>query len=291
MDWESFKEIVRAILPRSLTKLEFEDEQIIYTINEKNYVYTIQEFNEIISNFSHYTNCATYIYNQNEIEVLLDPLESRYSRPWLRFHDKGVFISGGNISYRIQTPSNELTLALLSAIPKDEIRDYRRMVSAQIWGHRYAEKENPNINLFDILLGLTRASWSIKIVSSETIPLDDLKKYANAFLFNLSYNTGTAFKLTFDISDLSLNRSRVMHQPRLNQDQIEAPKLFYYSELTEQYNLALSSDDAFIQFISYYHIMEYFFDHVYNEALLANVKEILQHPSFSTKSNKEIMNE
>ena len=66
------------------------------------------------------------------------------------------------------------------------------------------------------------------------------------------------------------------------------PKLFYNHELIEQYNLSLTSEDPFIKFIGYYHILEYFFDAVYTDELINSVKDIILHPGFSTKKPKEI---
>lgn len=56
----------------------------------------------------------------------------------------------------------------------------------------------------------------------------------------------------------------------------------------EQYNLSLTSEDPFIKFIGYYHILEYFFDAVYTDELINSVKDIILHPGFSTKKPKEI---
>jgi hypothetical protein len=288
MEWKAFQELVQIMIPRSYngsSMVEYEDEQIRYTIGEKTYVYSHQDYDENLSKYSLYVNGSTYIFNQNEIEILLEPLDPRFG---LRFQDEGISVSDESISYRIQPPSPELTLAFLSSISRDEIRDYRRPVPMRFGMQRYSERENADVSLFDILIRVTRASLSLKIVSSESISIEKLKKHANAFLFNLSYNTGITFKLIFNIADLSFDRSRVARRRRLRPEEIETPKLFYNTELTEQYNLALSSSDSFIQFISYYHIMEYFFDDVYNGALISSVKEILQHPGFSSKKPKEI---
>ena len=192
------------------------------------------------------------------------------------------------MSYNLSAPSHELLLSFLSSIPKEEIRDYRRTIPARYILQRFELGETDTINLFDILLHIVRVSYSLKIVSSEKTPFNDLLRYANSFLFNLSYNTGSAFKLVHDISDLSIDRGSNSYRHFSHPDEIETPKLFYNMELIEQYNLAISSNDPFIKFIAYYHIMEHFFDDVYNGSLIAGVKEILTHPGFSTKKPKEI---
>lgn len=288
MEWKEFQELVKLIIPSSYSgsiSFKYEDEEIVCKIGDKNFVYSHREYNETFSRFSRYTNGSTYIYNKDEIEILIDFPTNKFN---FRFQDEGINISNDTIKYSIQSPSPELILAFLSSIAKDEIKYYRRLMPSRFLIQRYSENENTNISLFDMLIKSMRISASLKIVSYESVTIDELKKHANSFLFNLSYNTGAVLKLVLNTSDLSYDRSRVIRNHRLPINEIETPKLFYNSELTEQYNLALSSNDSFIQFISYYHVMEYFFDEVYNGALISSVRDILQHPGFSYKKTKEI---
>ena len=288
MEWGEFQELVKTIFASSYFEsygFEFGEDQIKYTLGKKTHIFSQQEYNEILASFSHYTKCPTFIYKQNELEVLLDPLETRFLQ---RFRNEGFICSDDFISYKIHTPSPELIMAFFSSVSIEEFRDYVRPLQIHPVLLRFDEREDVDIGLFDMLSKAIRASVSLKIVSSDNIPIDDLKKHANAFLFSLSYNTGVIFKLVYDKSNLSINRIRIVRRNRLSFDQIQTPKLFYNSELTEQYNLALSSSDAFIQFISFYHIMEYFFDDIYKNALISSVMEILQHPGFSSKEPREI---
>lgn len=53
--------------------------------------------------------------------------------------------------------------------------------------------------------------------------------------------------------------------------------------------MALSSTDVFVQFICYYHILNNFYESVYNEAICKSVQHIIQDPGFSAKRNKDIV--
>ena len=289
MDWSEFQDLVQILFSRpsyESLSIETEDEKITVIIGETTIIYSHQEFTELLLGISSYTNGTTFIYKNNEIEILLNPLDPRYNS---RLVDDGIVLSAESISYSIQTPSDEMILAFLASIPKEKIRDYRRPVPTHFLLQRLSVDDAANISLFDILIRFTRASLSLKVVSNDSVSAEYLKLHANSFLFSLAYNTGTTFKLISDISDLSFGRGRTARRRRLNPSEIEPPKLFYNNELIEHYNLALSSDDSFIQFISYYHIMEYFFDDVYSDALISSVKDVLQHPGFSSKKNKEII--
>lgn len=288
MDWSTFQGLVQRIIPRSLSEalfLEFEDEQIIMRVGEKTIICSRHEYEEMRLSLSSFNSEATYIYNNNELEILLNPLEPRFGS---RFQEDVIELSSESISYSIQEPSNELILTFLTSFPNNEIREYRRSLPPRYLFQRLTENGNEEIDIFDILIRLTRVTLALKIVSNENLSFETLKLHANSFLFNLAYNTEATYKLVFDISDFSVVRNHVFFRRGLNPSEIEPPKLFYHSELTEHYNLALSSDNSFIQFISYYHIMEYFFDDVYNEALISSVRDVLQHPGFSSKKPKEI---
>ena len=53
--------------------------------------------------------------------------------------------------------------------------------------------------------------------------------------------------------------------------------------------MAVASSDPFVQYIGFYHIMEHFFEEVYNEDVFINVQKILQHPGFSSKRKKDLI--
>lgn len=53
--------------------------------------------------------------------------------------------------------------------------------------------------------------------------------------------------------------------------------------------MSVASSDPFIQFIGYYHIIEHFYDDVYADEIINNVKDIIQNPSFSSKRKKDLI--
>ena len=285
MEWESFQIIVELFLRSRSTSFNNTTDQIELTIESHSVICTRQEFDIVNARCLSYNAEPTYLFTSNEIEIIVDPIDNRMG---MRFMHESISMKDDEMSYNLSAPSHELLLSFLSSIPKEEIRDYRRMIPARYILQRFELGETDTINLFDILLRVVRISYSLKIVSSGQMPVVALLKYANSFLFNLSYNTGAVFKPIQDISDLSIDRDNNSYRRYSRPNDIEPPKLFYNKELVEQYNLALSSNDPFIKFIAYYHIMEHFFDDVYNGSLIAGVKEILTHPGFSTKKPKEI---
>jgi hypothetical protein len=73
-------------------------------------------------------------------------------------------------------------------------------------------------------------------------------------------------------------------------DEIDTPKKIYIPDLIYHYENALSTDNPHLQFISYYHIIEYFYNDVYNRHLINTVKQKITEPSFSSVKTESINN-
>ena len=292
MEWERFQRIIELLFGQSRrVAFEFDPQQIRFSLEGNPFTFTLQEFDRINETLSQYEKASTYISKDNEIEMLIDSMDTRFP---IRNNGEPIEIADASIIYKIAPPSHELILSLLSFIQEDEILESKRHTPISLLSYRINSRESGEDLLFDLLLLHIRYSsirfpLALRIITVDKTSIEQFKKYANSFIFNLSYNTGSVLKPVYDFSfnDSILRRSIV--PPRsLRLRDMETPKLFYITELTEQYNLALYSNDPFIMFIAFYHIMEYFFDEVYNSALISGVKEILTHPSFSLKKTKEI---
>jgi hypothetical protein len=285
LDWTSFQKITEMFFSRESSDFTIEPTQIRFMIKEKQIVFTQQEYEIIASKLAGYSVCSTYISNSTELELLLEPVVNTFG---MRYMTEPIILEGEFVSYKIFKPSYEMILAILSSIPQDDVRSYRLMTSLIYTMHRLELREDESFSLFDLFQYSIRRLYTIKVSVCDKTSLDKLQKYANSFLFNYTYNTGIAFKQIMDINDLIMNRGYLTTRRHLRPEEMEPPKLFYNFELTEQYNLGLSSNDPFICFIAFYHIMEHFFDDVYNNALINSVKEVLVHPGFSIKKSKEI---
>lgn len=60
-------------------------------------------------------------------------------------------------------------------------------------------------------------------------------------------------------------------------------------EILEFYSMALTSEDPFTMYISFYHIIEYYFDEVYQKKLLDDMREKITSPDFSYKNDKKFI--
>jgi hypothetical protein len=111
-----------------------------------------------------------------------------------------------------------------------------------------------------------------------------LKQYKDSFIFTYIYNQGRPITEAENLNKIVDERRRIA----TSREELEAPKRKYDPYIIEYYRQASESSDPFIQFISYYHILEYFYDEVFNKKLVDDMLEKITHPSFSYKNKEHI---
>lgn len=190
-----------------------------------------------------------------------------------------------HLTYTIRQISDELLWFVIENF-EEERKVYPR-VSRQMIEMR--TKAMSNKTLFNLIKTLHRFPLALYIKASVVTSYEKLQCCARSFLFNFTYNYDYVFKSVTDLSSIFPQRNINDMRYSRNYNEFEAPKLLYKQELTEQYDMAISSEDPFVKFIGFYHIIEHFYDDVYSEEMINNVREIIQHPGFSSKRQKDIV--
>jgi hypothetical protein len=70
--------------------------------------------------------------------------------------------------------------------------------------------------------------------------------------------------------------------------EMDPPRRVYNEDLVNHYVLGISTDNPTVQFLSFYHVLEHFFESVFNDELIENIKTAITQPSFSYKRKKDI---
>ncbi|WP_243550617.1 methylamine utilization protein MauJ [Priestia megaterium] len=112
----------------------------------------------------------------------------------------------------------------------------------------------------------------------------NLDEAIESFSYTYMCNTNTPIKV-YNIENI-IGVGKTQRKERNND--FEAPKRKYNSDLLDYYNLAVSSDDPYISFISYYHIIEYYFDQVYREQQIKTLRDSITDPRFSNKDDDKV---
>lgn len=291
MDWNDFCSKIDncSRLFRDKLQYSYDEEKIFYRINGNEYIYTKNDF-ENIKNKAEQAFYQPYsLITEYQYECLVDfpDIDSR-RRFSISFEDKlmstSIIDSENEITYSFKEASDELIYYILATY--ENVRISLKMPYS-MFESRCANLENKTI--FNILRLIIRLPYAILIQCNKRMSKDKLLSFSKSYLFNIAYNLDLVLKPITSPDVLFPKRTFQSIRRVHNVDELMPPKLSYTNELAEQYYMALASSDPFVKFIGFYHILEYFFEDVYNEDLLKNIQNILQHPGFSSKRKKDII--
>lgn len=190
-----------------------------------------------------------------------------------------------NLTYSLGQPTNKFVLFLIqnSAMYSDPKSLSRNTLNNR--NKRMYAMTSPCV--FSYLKKSIAARMTLKITSDNQKSANDFDKFSSAFLFNITYNTDAALIQQRDFGEL-LRTGRIIKNRRSNVSEIDPPRRTYVPDLIHHYQLAVGTENPMLEYISYYHIIEHFFEIVFNEALIEKIRNKITHPEFSYKRTKDI---
>lgn len=194
------------------------------------------------------------------------------------------------LNYCLDLPSNEYLLFFIENLLKlAESENISRPFMLHRLRNRYAHRNNDGetIELFDILKEIIPRFLTLQINSEADKALKEFESLSSSFLFTIGFNTDLSF-LPSNITEDFTRAVRIGRLRRSRIEDIESPKRKYQQDLILFYQKGISSESADLQYLSFYHIMEHFFEKIYNEDLLQSVKDKLTTPSFSYKRSQDL---
>ena len=223
-----------------------------------------------------------------EIAVDLDPYMTRQQDVSLTHED-----TANRLLYELGKPTVEycfyLLISFLDANESFKTR-YRNppMRFMRPVEPRALRDEQGNISLTTILQAIVgEVTLKISTSNGKGSLLTQFRKYKTAFLFEFMYKSNIATIEYGSVDDI-FYRS-VSTRERADISQMDAPPAREYTaDVVDYYRLALSSRDPYIKYLSFYHIMEYFFDEVFKKKMIADLKDKITHPDFSYKNDEKI---
>lgn len=129
-------------------------------------------------------------------------------------------------------------------------------------------------------------------ISMHSRAIEKFKIKKTAFIFTYIYRTGVPINVPTGIDEIispmpdltRLNRGR--NEEILNQEII--PFKEYNADVVDYYRLACATSDSYIKYISFYHILEYYFDEVFKKRLINDLTEEITNPDFSYKDGEKV---
>lgn len=269
------------------------DEEIIFTHFEYRISLKHSELLKIINELdADYSKDETELYRNNYYEILTQESTRVNS---FRFKEQELIDEVNGITYSYGMPTDHYTLFVLSKILNSDngisarryfdiyrfkrMRSVRRDINGQL--------ELFNVSVLEFLKESISRLNTLKIVSTRPITKSLFEQYAYSFLFTLSYNLSLSiYPLRF--FDEFLSTLRIGRFSRTSIEELEPPKRLYINDLILYYQKGISSESIDHQFLSFYHIIEHFFEKIYNEDLLGRIRSELTKPGFSYKKKNDI---
>ncbi|SDA73181.1 hypothetical protein SAMN02910275_02453 [Butyrivibrio sp. INlla18] len=126
---------------------------------------------------------------------------------------------------------------------------------------------------------------TITIKSEKSKKLEQFNQYCSSFEYLYMYKTRYSIMRIGDVSDLFVRRISGRNRVRMLD---EPPRRTVNQETMEFYAMALDADDPFTAYISFYHVLEYYFSEVYKRKIISEMKDKLTNPSFSYKNESKL---
>lgn len=285
INFVEFKEILRVMLR---TEIEGNDEKITVPIEGKEFILTSDYFLELTEKLEDCnTDDETLIHNNNYFEVLTRG-ESRFSS---MFRTIEAFIKedeSNKIIYEYISCSDKYLIFILNKIYEAGLtNEFRRMFRNPNFIVAKIVEGLEDDNLLSLIKVMFPRFETVRVSSEDSKSKSEYEKLCNSFLFQIGFNLNYAI-VEIRFLDEFFNPNRLMRLRRLSLEEMEAPKRKYTSDLVYHYQMALSAESPMLQFLSYYHVMEHFFEKIYNEELIKIIEKEITKPSFSSKREKDI---
>ena len=196
------------------------------------------------------------------------------------------------ISYEVSYPTVEYSLYLLMLIKDvmNQQQGHRSRIPPMRLRRRPLERDfSTGESTLETILPKMIGEFSLKIKVKNRIytSLNVFTRMKTAFVFEFMYRTGNALVEFLDILDM-FPMNNIMHS-RSSETQMDIPPLRKYTEdVVDYYKQALASNDPYIKYISFYHVMEYFYDEVFKRKMVTDLKNKITHPDFSYKDEDKI---
>lgn len=236
----------------------------------------------------------TFLYDARRCEVLVkDHSRIPSYGPSALFRRQNEIVQEdkvNGISYRLGEPSDAYLVFLLQKVAQiAPLRSAFRYSVSRTMLRRYVEQDvtEEEINPFNLAKMYLPRLITIRIESDRGRAETELDNFVNSFLFQISYNLDIALVQQRFIEEI-VRFNRLVRTSRGVVEDIDAPKRRYIPDLIYHYQMGVAADNPSLEFLSFYHVVEHFFESVFEDDLLEKVREAITLPDFSYRRRNDL---
>ena len=287
---EKFKELIIDFLN---PKIEEDDEKLTFILNKNETTIEFEvkkeRIEEIYSSLDSLTiEGDTVLHGDQYYETLVSfeiPQPSLIFHHIFGSHEKQIIKEDQDkeLTYEISAPTDEYIVFILQRIIENEHgqRIMRRTYSRII--HEFEDTKD----LLALVKRLIPRLYTLKITSGTPHNLNQFVDFSNSFIFSLAYNLDISVIETKFI-DKIMRTNRLSRIRRAKFKEVAPPKRKYIADLVYHFQLAISTDSALLQFMSFYHVLEHFFEEIYSQDLIDATRDKITNPGFSYRRKKDL---
>lgn len=128
---------------------------------------------------------------------------------------------------------------------------------------------------------------AVRLESERKKTQKSMLRLAEAFQFHIGFNTDTAL-VPRSWKRNPLRTARLRRVGRSGMAGLDVPRRMYVKDLVHHYQLGISSESPMLQYLSFYHVAEHWFESIYQDDLVDQIQGRLTGPSFSFRRKKDI---
>lgn len=189
------------------------------------------------------------------------------------------------LSYKLGTPSDTYICYLCLKLTEGANHRQMRFGPSPMMLDR-AQRESGSFSVFD-LLRLVLRSWTLTIRSDTPQTRIAWKHYSEAFFFHMAYSLDMPLMPDRNLTEL-VRPARISGMRRARIADLVAPQRHYAADLVYHYQLGVSAESPMLEYISYYHVAEHWFESIYQDDLVEQVQLAITSPAFSYKRKKDL---
>lgn len=240
------------------------------------------------------------IYTENSCEVLVNNLNIYELKRESGNQEISIKDEINKINYYLGMPSIEYILNLIVSLIKkignepkklEKLRDFI-YINGKLTREKNSEErktfkeKNFEEKFRDVFSEIfLKNKIGLQIKTEKKLSFSELEKLLTSFSFEYMYLKNNALIIGEDIYKIFSINNEVKD---VKKTQDKGPSRIYTKKLVDFYRRALYSYDPYVQYISYYHILEYNYDEIFKKNVIADLKNKLTAVGFSYKKDEKI---
>lgn len=243
------------------------------TISEEKFSLPLKDIEDLLENLQSTSKFSNYsLIETNRAEVGVKVINRSAFLLNNRFENNNYLAENMGTRLYLSPPSNSYIIALICNIGIDGIKNDIMRIRA------YHTRSITSIEELSKIFGISCVNIDYQTNISNSLII----KLTRSYLFNISYNYDITLELLSEEDTRGLDRNHRRLSGQL------FPLKEYNAELLNYYKQAQTSEMPVLQYLAYYHIIEFFYLSISEQNMYEQIKQQVASPMFSANNEESL---